>query len=67
MWGRHFDWYHFDPVSSPYPPNGDGGRIGGPLFDIGIPAKRWQIEKNFVLKGIQKSWVGFRLVQLVTL
>ena len=39
-----------------------GGRIGGSYLDIVIAAKR-QIEQNFVLRAIVKSWVGFRLVQ----
>ena len=36
----------------------NGGRIDGPQIDIEIMAKRWQIEQNFVLRGIGKSWVG---------
>ena len=26
---------------------------------MGIPDKRWQIEQNYVMRGIGKSWVGF--------
>ena len=57
MWGRDFVWYHFRPP---------GGRSGGSKLDIGIAAKRQQIEQNFVLRGIGKSWVGFRLAQVAT-
>ena len=32
------------------------------IFDIGIPAKRRQIEQNVVLRGIGKSWAGILLV-----
>ena len=65
MWGRDFDWYNFRPPRSTLTPQ-MGGRIGGSKLDIGIAAKRRQIEQNFVLRGIGKSWVGFRLAQLTT-
>ena len=39
---------------------------GGGIIDIGIPAKQWQIEQNFVVRGIGKLWVGFRYVQIPT-
>ena len=29
------------------------------MFDIGISAKRWQIEQKFVLRGIVKSFLDF--------
>ena len=41
-------------------------QIGESKLDIGIAVKGWQIEQNFVLPGIGKSWVGFRLAQLPT-
>ena len=54
MWGRDFDRYHFRPPwSTLTPPN--GGRIGGSKLDIGIAAKRRQIEQNFVLRFFGKS------------
>ena len=40
------------------------GRIGWSQLGIEIAAKRRQIEQNFVLTGIGKSWVGFRLVHI---
>ena len=62
MWGRDFI---FDPVVHPNSPNRGGGRIvGGSKLNMGIAAKRQQIEQNFVLRGIGKSWVGFRLVRI---
>ena len=33
--------------------------LEGSQLDIGIAVKRQQIEQNFVLRGIGKSWVGF--------
>ena len=58
------------PYSTPYvrpkPPNGGGGGIAGSKLDIGIVAKRRRIEQNVVLRGIGKSYVGFRLAQLTT-
>ena len=35
-----------------------GGRIRGSKLDIGIAAERRQIEQNFVLTCIGKSWMG---------
>ena len=57
MWGRDFDWYHFQPPRSTL--THKGGPIRGSKLDIGIAAKRQQMEQNFVLRGIGKSWVGF--------
>ena len=38
--------------------------MGVPQSDIDIPAKRQHRQQNFVLRGIGKSWVGFRLVKV---
>ena len=65
MWERHFDWYHFRPYKFTLTPQ-IGGRIGGSTLEIGIADKRRQIEQHFLLTGIGKSWVGFRLVPIPT-
>ena len=65
MLGRDVDWYHFRPLRSTLTPQ-IGGRFGGSKLTIGIAAKRKQIEHNFVLRDIGKSWVGFQLAQLPT-
>ena len=54
----------FDPLGPPYPLT--GVELDRPKLDIGIPVKRRQIKQNFVLRGMGKSGVGFRLVQLST-
>ena len=65
MWGRDFDWYNFRPPSVTLTPQvGGGSNCAGSKLDIGIAAKRWQIEQHFVLRGIGKSLVGFRMAQL---
>ena len=59
----------FSTAGPPYPapaPKLEWGRIGGSKLDIGMVAKRRQMEQTFVLTGIGKSWVGFRLVQIST-
>ena len=65
MWGRHFNWYHFLPPGFTLAPKSGTG-IGLLKFAIGIPAKRRQIEQNFVIRGTEKSWVGFRLAKMPT-
>ena len=52
MWGRDFDWYHFLPARSTLTPQ-VGGRIGGSKLDIGIAAKRRQIEQKLC---IERYW-----------
>ena len=69
MSGRYFDWCHCrHPKSTLTPEFGEGVALGGggSTLDIGIAAKREQIEQNFVLRRIWKSWLGFRLVRILT-
>ena len=71
IWGRHLDSYHCRPL--PLGPKrgaqicfwGKGTR-GALLVDIGIPAKRRQIEQDILLRGTWKLWVGLPLVQIPT-
>ena len=64
MWGRHFDWCHFRPHRSALAPKRGLNLGGGAWFETRIRATRRQIKQNWVLRGIGKSWVGFRLVHL---
>ena len=66
MWERVFDKYPFlTPNVNPNPSN-EGSNWESKL-DTGIAAKRRHIEQHFVLSGIGKSWVVFRLAQVTTL
>ena len=48
--GTYLDWYHFRPPKSTL------------THQMGVE----QIELNFVLAGLEKSWVGFILVRIPT-
>ena len=51
MWARHSDWYNFYPQAH-LTRQTAWAQIADLLFDIEIATKRWQIEQNFVLRGM---------------
>ena len=52
------------PYLSPNFPNPQNW--GSPKLSLQVTAKRYKTEQKLVLTGIEKSWVGFRLVQIQT-
>ena len=66
MWDQNFNWYHLRPSRSALTlQNFEGGGIILHWNFSQMAKWRW-IEQNFVLRGIEKSWVGFQLAQLLT-
>ena len=59
---QDFGWYYFRPPTSTLTPQMGGGS----KLDIGIVAKRQQLEKNFVLQGIGNSWWAFDFLRIST-